>query len=90
MVNLSRFPKENRVSVSAERITKKVQNVQSEVKKNPTETTTKYKAATKKHRHSKFFEECDSYMAFPRRERFLASTYNKLKPRKYKHTSFSG
>lgn len=81
-VNLICLPKGHQVSVAAEHMTKKVQDIQSKVKKLE-ETKTKYKNITDKHRCFKIFEEGDSVMVFFHRERFPASTYNKLKPRKY-------
>lgn len=73
-IDLIHLPMGHRPSIAANYMAKEVLDVQAEVKKKLEDNNTKYKAAADKYWGSKIFDDGDSVMVFPRRERFPAGT----------------
>lgn len=82
-VCLIRLPKGYFANVTAEHMAEEAHDVQFEVKMKLDLTNAKYKVISDKYSPSNVFSLVDSMMVFLCNDIFLASAYNKLKPRKY-------
>jgi hypothetical protein len=71
------------LSVAAEDMAERVQQIQEEVRLNLEQANSQYKAAANTKRQVKSFREGDLVMAHPCKNRFPVETYGKLKSRKY-------
>ncbi|GKV50245.1 hypothetical protein SLEP1_g56957 [Rubroshorea leprosula] len=82
-VDLVKLPRVRGISIAAANLAEQIQEVQAEVKAKLKVTNSRYKQATDVHRKDKAFAVGDMVMVLLKKERYPASTYNKLLPRKY-------
>ena len=72
------------MNLKTENMANRIQTIHDDVQQRLEESNAKYKEAANKKRHEKIFNEIDSVLVYLWKERFLASTYDKLKVKKYK------
>ncbi|KAG8369350.1 hypothetical protein BUALT_Bualt14G0002200 [Buddleja alternifolia] len=81
-LDLIPLPKLPGYSVACEHMAARIDEVQAEVARNIEASNAKYKQVADKKQRSKVFTKGDLVMVHLHKERFPASTYNKLKPKK--------
>jgi len=77
LLDLAKLPIREKFSNAASAMAKQIQDVQEEVRLKLEKFNARYKAATDKKRREKVIEEGDMVIAYLRKEKIIARSYNK-------------